>query len=105
MRRRLALLLALILLATAMVAAPAHAGGLPLGPPSLTETRDVQHLAPGVTETDIVRGPRSATDVSPVPAGFVATRAEARALAAQVSANGGTPRIERVTQRPPDDPR
>jgi hypothetical protein len=80
--------------AALLLAAPAaQAHGLPLGPPSLHETRTVDRLAPGLTYTKIVRGqlsPRDGwtVDVAVVPSDpqTVAQKVRAAGFDAEVSA-------------------
>jgi hypothetical protein len=91
MRPLLALLVSLVL------AAPAAADELPLGPPGLPESHSQRVLAPGLTEEDIVRGVPSSADRYVVNVGFFAARADADALAARLQADGFTPRIETAT--------
>jgi hypothetical protein len=97
-------------LATAVVVAllPAVPGvaqarqGLPLGSPSLPETRTTQVLAPGVTYTRIVRGELSRTDGWTADVAVVADRAAAVDVAGRLRAAGFDAEL-RALQRPPDD--
>jgi hypothetical protein len=91
MSRRLSIVLLLVLAAPA----PAAAAGLPLGSPSLSETRSSTRLAPGVRYVKITRGQPDAHSFWTVTAGFTATRAEADTLAGRLQAAGFTPRVER----------
>jgi hypothetical protein len=100
-RVTLAVTAALALLLPA--AAQAH-DGLPLGSPSLRETRTTQRLAPGVRYTKIVRGTLSRRDGWTVDVAIVDTRAEARDLARRLREAGYSARVETL-ERPPDDRR
>jgi hypothetical protein len=80
--------------ATLILAAPAAAAELPLGPPGLPESHSTRVVAPGLTEEDIVRGEPSAAQRYVVNAGFFAARADADALAARLTADGFAPRVE-----------
>jgi hypothetical protein len=101
-------LLAVALVAAALPVAGATDTGaasrLPLGSPDLRETRDVRILAPGVTQTRIVRGTRSKADYFTVDVAFVPSREEARTLAKRLRADGYRPRVDTITERAPDDP-
>src|SRR5918992_3050951 len=77
---------------------------LPLGGPSLQETRTTEQVAPGVTYTKIVRGEQSSYDFYTVDVAFKADRVEAEQVAAQLEADGYDPVIVEVTERAPDDP-
>src|SRR5919112_495575 len=79
------------------------AAELPLGSPSLQETRTTEQVAPGVTYTKIVRGEQSRKDFYTVDVAFKADRVEAEQVAAQLEANGYDPVIVEVTERAPDD--
>jgi hypothetical protein len=85
-------------------ARPDISGGLPLGPATLSETRTVEQLAPGLTLTTIERGSASPNDFWTVTAGFFADRATADALATRLVAAGFDPRVEQVDGRAVDDP-
>ena len=85
-------------------ARPHASGGLPLGPATLSETRTVEQLAPGLTLTTIERGSASPNDFWTVTAGFLADRAAADALAARLVAAGFDPRVEQVDGRAVADP-
>ena len=78
------LLLALSLAAPTATAATrdANTGGLPLGKPSLKETRTTQQVAPGITYTRIVRGEQSKKDFYTVDVAFKADQSSADSLAA-----------------------
>src|SRR5918997_2447461 len=80
------------------------AAELPLGSPSLQETRTTEEVAPGVTYTKIVRGEPSRNDFYTVDVAFRADRVEAEQVAAQLEADGYNPVIVEVTERAPDDP-
>jgi hypothetical protein len=80
------------------------AAELPLGSPSLQETRTTEEVAPGVTYTKIVRGEPSRNDFYTVDVAFKADRAAAEQLAAQLERDGYEARIETISQRAPDDP-
>src|SRR5918998_1065666 len=80
------------------------AAELPLGSPSLQETRTTEEIAPGVTYTKIVRGEQTEDDFFTVDVAFKADRAAAEQVAAQLEADGYDPLIVEVTERAPDDP-
>jgi hypothetical protein len=80
------------------------AAELPLGSPSLQETRTTEQIAPGVKYTEIVRGEQSRKDFYTVDVAFKADRASAEQVAAQLEADGHDARIETITERAPDDP-
>ena len=80
------------------------AAELPLGSPSLQETRTTQEVAPGVTYTKIVRGEQSKKDFYTVDVAFKADRQAAEAVARELRADGYKPRVVRVSERAPDDP-
>src|SRR5918997_4933958 len=80
------------------------AAELPLGSPSLQETRTTEEVAPGITYTKIVRGEQSRKDFYTVDVAFKADRVEAEQVAAQLEADGYDPVIVEVTERAPDDP-
>src|SRR5918997_1597877 len=101
----------LLLAVWAVLPAAAHdqtsqffAAELPLGSPSLPETRTTEEVAPGVTYTKIVRGEQSSNDFYTVDVAFKADRVEAEQVAAQLEADGYDPVIVEVTERAPDDP-
>jgi hypothetical protein len=100
MLKALAVLVGLLL---ALPPAAQAEHGLPLGSPSLGETRTVDRLAPGVTYTKIVRGELSRRDGWTVDVAIVADRAEARALAERLREAGFDAEVEPL-ERPPDDP-
>lgn len=77
---------------------------LPLGNPDLVESRDSSTVAPGVTYTRIERGEESDDDFYTVDAALVATMEEAQGVADQLSGDGYEPRIETISERPPDAP-
>jgi phosphodiester glycosidase/sporulation related protein len=87
-----------------IVAQEAGAGVLPLGPADLAESRTSEEVAPGVTYTRIVRGERSKEDFYTVDVAFKADHGSAEDLAQMLRADGYKPRIERVSERAPDDP-
>ena len=80
------------------------AAELPLGSPSLHETRTTEQVAPGVTYTKIVRGEQSKKDFYTVDVAFEADRQAAEAVARELTADGYRARIETISQRVPDDP-
>ena len=81
----------------------AHAKhGLPLGSPSLHETRTTDPLAPGVTYTKIVRGELSKKDGWTADVAIVSDRDAVRDLARRLRAAGFEAELERL-QRPTDD--
>src|SRR5919112_493496 len=114
MRLKGGLLGALALLVLALCALPPAvardqtgqfcAAELPLGSPSLQETRTTEEVAPGVTYTKIVRGEQSRKDFYTVDVAFKADHAAAEQLAAQLEADGYDAVIVEVTERAPDDP-
>jgi hypothetical protein len=77
---------------------------LPLGQPSLKETRTTQEVAPGITYTRIERGHHSKQDFYTVDVAFKADSSAARDVANELEADGYEPRIEEITERAPDDP-
>jgi hypothetical protein len=96
-----------LLVASALAAAPngdARRGELPLGNPSLEESRTAERVAPGVTYTRIERGEESKKDFYTVDVAFRVDRASARDLADQLRADGYKTRVEKVADRAPDDP-
>jgi len=100
--------LRLALLAAALTSAtPSPAGAhdeLPLGPPHLQETRTARWIAPGVTQTLIVRGVPDPDDGWAVDVDVKPTRREARAIADRLTGLGHLVRIERIGPRTQDDP-
>src|ERR671916_1390628 len=80
------------------------AAELPLGSPSLQETRTTEQVAPGVTYTKIARGEQSRKDFYTVDVAFKADHAAAEQLAAQLETEGYDAVIVEVTERAPDDP-
>ena len=80
------------------------AAELPLGSPSLEETRTTTQVAPGVTYTRIERGEQSETDFFTVDVAFKADQSAAEAIAEELRADGYEPWIETITERAPDDP-
>jgi hypothetical protein len=100
------LLLALSLAAPTAAAATrdANTGGLPLGKPSLKETRTTQQVAPGITYTRIVRGEQSKKDFYTVDVAFKSDQSSADGLAAQLRSEGYEPRVQEISERAPDDP-
>lgn len=100
MARALGVLLALLL----VLPSASQAGeGLPLGPPSLRETRSTDTLAPGVTYTRIVRGELSKRDGWTADVAIVADGGGAEDLAESLRAAGFDADVETL-ERPPDDP-
>ena len=77
---------------------------LPLGRPSLRETRVSRVLAPGVVHTRIVRGEASKKDAWVVDVAFLPTRAAARQLERRLAADAVNARTERIAERAQDDP-
>jgi hypothetical protein len=69
----------------------ARAGGLPLGPADLTETRVSRQVTAGLTHVAIERGHASAADVWTVTAGFGRTEEELAELEREIRAAGYTP--------------
>jgi hypothetical protein len=100
------LLLALSLAAPTATAATrdANTGGLPLGKPSLKETRTTQQVAPGITYTRIVRGEQSKKEFYTVDVAFKADQSSADGLAAQLQSDGYEPMVQEISERAPDDP-
>jgi hypothetical protein len=95
----------LVALAAALLFLPAHAQAhhaLPLGSPTLHETRTAEALAPGVRYTKIVRGSLSKRDGWTADVAVVRTRAEAQDLARRLRAAGFDAEVETL-ERPPDD--
>lgn len=76
--------------------------GLPLGPEDLSESRSSTELAPGVTYTHIARGKESSEDFYTVDAALTTTEAGAREVMGRLSADGYEPRLQRISERPPD---
>jgi hypothetical protein len=97
-------LLALLALAPAATAKPDGSDELPLGRPGLEETRTWERVAPGLTYTRIERGEESRKDFYTVDVAFKEDRGAAREVARQLREDGYEPRIERVSERAPDDP-
>jgi len=93
-------LIAAVLLALAL--APAARAELPLGSPSLPETRTTDHLARGLTYTKIARGRPSERDGWTVDVAVVADRAAAEDLAGRVRDAGLDAEVSALP-RPPDD--
>lgn len=90
----------------APVQAPAHASGtLPLGSPTLLETRQVQQLAPGVTYTQIMRGMPSTGAPWTVDLAFTSTVRAVLKVLIRLTAAGYHPRLKVVVRQAPDDPR
>lgn len=77
---------------------------LPLGQPSLPESRTSATVVPGVTHTVIVRGSRSDRDAYTVDVAFQATPEAAIAVAQSLRSQGYQPRVQPILQRAPDDP-
>lgn len=100
------LLLVLASLAPAAAAKPGESpsGELPLGKPGLEETRTTELVATGVTYTRIVRGEESKKDFYTVDVAFRGDRSEAESVAARLESDGYEPRVEKVSERAPDDP-
>ncbi len=76
---------------------------LPLGLPSLNESRTTESLAPGVTYTKIIRGEVSEKDYFTVDVDFTETRRQAKDLAKKLVSAGYNPRIDRISNRAMDD--
>lgn len=79
----------------------AYGDDLPLGAPSLAETRTEQDLADGVTHTRIVRGEATEANRYTIDVARLETEAEARALARDLRRDGFRPRVDAVD--PPQD--
>ena len=86
-----------------MPSAAAARGELPLGPPSLNETRTTDVLAPGLKYTRIARGQLSERDGWTVDVAIVSDRAAADEDANRLQAAGFDAQVETL-QRAPDDP-
>ncbi len=102
-----ALVLGTLGLVSALAAAPNENGyrdELPLGDPGLKETRTTERVTPGVTYTRIERGRESRLDFYTVDVAFRAGRAAAEEIADRLRSDGYEPRVERVSDRAPDDP-
>ena len=102
-----ALILGTLGLASTIAAAPnasATRGELPLGDPGLKESRTTERVAPGVTYTRIERGRESRMDFYTVDVAFREDRAAAEEIADRLRSDGYRPRVERVSDRAPDDP-
>ena len=82
----------------------AYRGELPLGNPGLKETRTTETVTPGVTYTRITRGYESKRDFYTVDVAFRADRAAAEEISARLTEDGYRPRVEKVSDRAPDDP-
>ena len=94
---------ALILAAlVALTLAPAARAELPLGSPSLPETRTVDRLAPGLTYTKIARGRLSERDGWTADVAVVSDRAAADDLARRLREAGFDAEVSAL-ERPPDD--
>ena len=97
---------ALAVLAAVLVILPSAAQArseLPLGSPSLSETRTTDRLAPGAVYTKIVRGKLSTRDGWTVDVAIVADRPAARDLARRLREAGFDAEVQRL-ERAPDDP-
>ncbi|HEV2742659.1 MAG TPA: phosphodiester glycosidase family protein [Rubrobacter sp.] len=106
-----AMILGTLGLASALAAAPSAAPGedayrdeLPLGDPGLRETRTTERVTRGVTYTRIERGRESRMDFYTVDVAFRAERAAAEEIADRLRSDGYEPRVEKVSDRAPDDP-
>src|SRR3954454_8184573 len=84
-----------------LVLAPAARAELPLGSPSLQETRTTDRLARGITYTKIVRGRVSERDGWTAGVAIVAARGDAEDLAARLRAAGFDAAVSAL-ERPPD---
>lgn len=82
----------------------ALARALPLGAPTLPETRATRALAPGVRLTSIQRGVAPAAESYTVSVAFTAARPDADAVAMQLAAEGFDARVDTIAQRAADDP-
>ncbi|USK38671.1 phosphodiester glycosidase family protein [Cytobacillus firmus] len=82
---------------------PAVKETLPLGLPSLNESRTTESLAPGVTYTKIIRGEVSEKDYFTVDVDFTETRRQAKDLEERLVSAGYNPRIDRISNRAMDD--
>ncbi|WP_377914222.1 phosphodiester glycosidase family protein [Bacillus songklensis] len=76
---------------------------LPLGNPSLAESREETKIAPGLTHTHITRGYQSEKDVFIVDVGFFEEKQEAQLLMKKLEADGYDPRMEIIHERASDD--
>jgi hypothetical protein len=77
---------------------------LPLGRPGLPEARETRPIVPGVTYTRIERGFASPGDFYTVDVAFTSTREDAESTVRRLNGDGFGARIEKVTERAPDDP-
>ncbi|MCC3648519.1 phosphodiester glycosidase family protein [Cytobacillus oceanisediminis] len=75
---------------------PAVKETLPLGLPSLNESRSTESLAPGVTYTKMIRGEVSEKDYFTVDVDFTETRKQAKDLEKRLISAGFNPRIDRI---------
>ncbi|WP_324988331.1 phosphodiester glycosidase family protein [Hyalangium sp.] len=83
---------------------PEQVRPLPLGGSNLSETRESQEVAPGVTYTRIARGQESSQDVHTVDVAFRTDRTAAETLLTELLGKGFQVRLEAVSKRAPDDP-
>ena len=100
----------LVLLASLAPAATARPDAplsdeLPLGNRGLEETRTTLPVAPGLTYTRIERGEESRRDFFTVDVAFEERRRAAQGVARQLEEDGYDPRVEKISDRAPDDPR
>lgn len=100
MERRLAVLIAMVL-GSFVAASTAEAGGLPLGPDGLPETRETTQLAPGATYTRIVRG-TAGDEHYVIDLGFTLDAGEAQATVTRLRGQGHDPVVLRLDLTPPD---
>lgn len=77
---------------------------LPLGRPSLKETRTTEQIAPGVAYTRIVRGEQSKKDFYTVDVAFKDNHKAAQDLARRLKSDGYKPRVDKVKERAQDNP-
>lgn len=93
-----------MLSASVVQASPVVEQSLPLGQSNLPETREKTEIVPGLIHTRIIRGYQSEKDVYIVDVAFRATREEAEMIAKRLRNDGYHPRVERISERAPDDP-
>ncbi|CAH0345347.1 phosphodiester glycosidase family protein [Bacillus sp. CECT 9360] len=84
-------------------AAPVKEQALPLGEPTLGETRNKKEIAPGLAHISIDRGYSSETDVFIVDVAFYKTREEAEKVKNELNAQGYDSRVKKISERPPGD--
>ncbi|WP_160118418.1 phosphodiester glycosidase family protein [Bacillus sp. V59.32b] len=89
---------------TLVQAAPVKEQALPLGEPTLGETRNKKEIAPGLAHISIDRGYSSETDVFIIDVAFYKTREEADEVKNELNAQGYESRVKKISERPPGDP-